>query len=531
MARLWLFGRVRFQVEEDGPVTSLKHERAQRLLAWLALEARNAPQLRSRIVRDLWAGSEAQRPENSLVQALRDLRSGAGPAFDHLVREDGDRIGLASGVWVDAIEFERLALGGRDPEAALALSDRPLLESVQRSGSGWDHHQRERLDRVRSRLEGSRVTPAGASPAAGPGPAGGDALPPGERRRPQLRTAAGLGLAAGAAVLAIVLNSAQPGSPRRSDASACPPGRVAADPRDARSSQAAPTRKGPRRTGRVAVGLRPASLEVGREGVWVAQREGVALVDPGTEQQAAPVIAVAQQPAGPNAPFSLALARDRIWATRRDGFLVAIDRRSRRVAGPPIRYGEQAGDVALAGGAVWVNNYDDRYEGYVTRVDACTGTVSRVRVGRQANTVYAAFGSLWVTSSVDAALFRLDARTGRTVARIGGLSDPQDMAAADGQLWVTQYGARSVQRIDPSVNRAVGKPLRIGPDPAGITVGAGAVWVPHYGNGTLTRIDLETKHPRTGVVAAGQSPTDAVVGFGRLWAPNNDGNTVTVMRP
>lgn len=529
MVRLWLFGRVRFQLEEDGPVTSLKHERAQRLLAWLALEARDAPQLRSRIVRDLWAGSEAQRPDNSLAQALRDLRSGAGPAVDQLVREDGDRIGLAAGVWIDAVEFERMAGTGRDPEAALALADRPLLESVQRSGSGWDHHHRERLDQVRAGLAGSCAAPASVSPGAGPGPGPGPRSR--NRRRHPLRQAAGLALAAGAAALAIVLVGGESDLPRRSDASACPPGRVAADPRDVRASMAARTPEGPRRTGKVAVGLRPASLEVGREGVWVAQREGVALIDPGTEQQAAPVIAVARQPAGPNAPFSLALARDRIWATRRDGFLVAIDRRSRRVAGPPIRYGEQAGDVALAGGAVWVNNYDDRYEGHLTRVDPCTGAVSRVRVGRQANTVHAAFGSLWVTSSVDAALFRLDARTGRRVARIDGLSDPQDMAAVDGELWVTQYGARSVQRIDPRVNRVVGEALRIGPDPAGITVGADAVWVPHYGNGTLTRIDLASKRPRTGVVAAGQSPTDAVVGFGRLWAPNNDGNTVTVMRP
>jgi streptogramin lyase len=343
--------------------------------------------------------------------------------------------------------------------------------------------------------------------------------------------AALVGLVAIGAVGAVVLPGDSGSAPGGAPAAPCRASLTAADPADSAVADAGGPPENARRTATVKVGLRPASLAAGREGVWVAQREGVALIDPATLQQGTPVIVVSPRPSGPTAPFSLTLARDRIWVARRDGVLVAIDRATRRVVGPRVRYGDGAATVALAGGAVWVNNYNDRYEGFLSRIDPCTGALTRVRVGRQANTVYAAHGSLWVSSSVDGAVFRVDPRSGRTTATIGGLSDPQDILAAAGQLWVTQYGARTVQRLDPRTNRAVGKPIRIGPDPAGLTSGAGAVWVPLYGNGTLTRLDLTTLRVRNAVADLGQSPTDAVVAFGRIWAPNNDGNTVTVVRP
>ena len=62
---------------------------------------------------------------------------------------------------------------------------------------------------------------------------------------------------------------------------------------------------------------------------------------------------------------------------------------------------------------MWVNNYADRYAGMVSRIDPCSGDVERIAVGQRANTVKFAYGSVWVSDSVEQALHRIDPATNR----------------------------------------------------------------------------------------------------------------------
>jgi streptogramin lyase len=281
----------------------------------------------------------------------------------------------------------------------------------------------------------------------------------------------------------------------------------------------------------VDVGTRPAALAVAKEGIFVAERQGVTLIDPRTNAESGAVTTVTTGgPTPENAPFSIAVTRDRLWMARRDGFLVSIDRRTRELVGKPVRYGTGAGTVTTAAGSVWVNNFHDAHAGSLARVNPCTGAVTRVKVGREANSVVPGFGSLWVTDSVDSALKRIDPVTGSVVASIGGLDDPQDVLPAFGRVWVAEYDKKALREIDPRTNRIVGRRIPIGSDPAAIAAGAGALWIPLYGNGSITRVDPHTRRSRLGAASAGTSPTDTVVAFGRLWAPNNDGDTVTPVR-
>jgi streptogramin lyase len=520
---IWLFGRVRFRAD-GGSVVEIKPERAQRLLAWLALQTRSdagAPVLVARrsAVHALWGRSDAARPENSLAQALRELRATLGPAYAAHVVDDRDVLGLIGDVWTDVGRFRELARSS--PAEALALSDRPLLEFVVRSGSHWDHARRADVERERARLRAAMDEPAPAADAAVP-PSG----PPRARRGRALWAAVALALVA--AVIAIARR--HPSTDTARGVQPCPAGYTEPDPADARAAMARTRHARPRLRDEVLVGIGPTTVATGKEGLWVGDVRGVTLVYPHGDPQRRPVI-----PTGDgrqrHGVFDIALARDRVWVTRRDGTLISIDRATREVVGRPIRYGSAAADVALAGGRVWINGYGADFEGTVARIDPCSRTTSYVRVGRDSSEILAAFGSIWVSNPLDKTVERLDARTGRRQATVAGVEDPQDTAQVGDELWVVQYGDQTLVRIDPATNRLVGEPIRVGPDPAGIAVTTDAVWIPLYGNGTLTRIDRDTLKARLGTIRMGNVPTDVAAGFGRLWAPDSAGDSVAVVAP
>jgi hypothetical protein len=350
------------------------------------------------------------------------------------------------------------------------------------------------------------------------------------RSRPIPYLVAGAAVAVAIIVLLIALPSSR-NLKTPAAKSACPAGLTTPDPRDAAAAWAVDSPGPPRRLRPVHVSLKPAAVAVGHEGVWVAERQGVVLIDPRSQQEAFSVIPVTDDPPSPkNGAFSMALSRDRVWVARRDGVLVSIDRSTHTRVGRERRFGENAGTVALAGGRVWVNNYDDDFEGKLTAINPCGG-LTRVKAGREANTVYATPGSLWVTNSVDHSVEKIDPESRRKIGTVLGLDDPQDIIAARRQLWVVQYTKHTIQRIDPRHLRKIGRPIPVGLDPAGLTVGAGALWVPSAGNGMLTRIDLGTARSRIGVVSGGETPTDVAAAFGRLWLPNNAGETVTPVQP
>lgn len=273
----------------------------------------------------------------------------------------------------------------------------------------------------------------------------------------------------------------------------------------------------------VDVGEGPATLAIAEEGIWVGQRFGIALIDPETMRQQGNMI---QTDSG---AFSLAVARDRIWATLRNGQLVSVDRDTRQLVGSPITYGgdDDAGDVVLGAGSVWVNNFGNaQTEGSVTRIDPCTGQAQRIQVGRRAATVDYGLGSVWVTDPRNGTVVRLDPETEEILETITGFTDPNDLLVTEDTVWVTEYAAKKLVALDPDTNE-IRERFNIGSDPAGIAVGGGSLWIPLYGSGHLTRVDPEEDRSVIKVAKGGLSPTDAAVGFGKLWMANNGEDTVT----
>lgn len=385
-------------------------------------------------------------------------------------------------------------------------------------------------NRVAEIIDGLRGTPpapgpvvGGVAPALDPARATNDEPPPGRTRTKALALGAtGAITAAVALALAAWAGIGAPG-PSSAD-TPCDPAITASSVADADVATSGAELRGPLTALRtVDVGARPTVVAVGHEGVWVGQATGIVLIDPATETQLGSAIPTE------SGVFALALSKDRVWATLRDGSMVSIDRDTGRLTGPPIEFATGPGDVAVGAGSVWANNFgDEATEGMVTRVEPCSGTFHRIPVGRSAATVRFGHGSVWITDPVGGAVARLNPRT-EEVVRIPGLADPEDLIVADDAVWVVQYARQSIVRIDPRTNLVAGPEIRVGPDPGGITAGSGLLWLPLYGNGSLTRVEESSGNADPGLVQVGTSPTDAAVGFGRLWVANNGADTVTVI--
>jgi virginiamycin B lyase len=257
--------------------------------------------------------------------------------------------------------------------------------------------------------------------------------------------------------------------------------------------------------------------------VWVDnyRPDRVSRIDTATNRVTADI------PIGRNGCLGIVTSTDRVWvATCGDGVMNEIDPRTdsivRRIP-LPIKRGRE-GAFAFADGSFWIpDNVTDSASSTVVRVDARTGaTLGRIATGARSDVIVAGFGSIWVASSAEGIVVRIDpsAGAGRVVARIPVGKSPKFMSAGEGALWVQNRADGSVSRIDPSTNREVARIEAHAPTPAGdISAGGGAVWLAVDGK-PVTRID-----PRTNTVThqyVGGDGADAVRwGAGALWVADH----------
>ena len=261
----------------------------------------------------------------------------------------------------------------------------------------------------------------------------------------------------------------------------------------------------------VAVGLRsgevegrpvavpaPLGLASGEGAVWVAAGTGaISRVDPTTRRRSA-VARVAD-------PGGIAAGLGSVWVTsRRDGTVTALDPRTGRPRGAPVRTGDTPGDVRLGFGSAWVANTGD---GTVTRIDARSrrpvGDPIRVS-DAQVLSLAVGEGAVWAAATDSAQNARVELRriepdggeVGEdAVALPTGL--PLELAAGLGSVWATDAGnvlpgtpprRAAVRRIDARERVPAGAPVPLPAAPGGVAVGAGAVWVTTSGDGALRRI-------------------------------------------
>jgi DNA-binding SARP family transcriptional activator/streptogramin lyase len=151
--------------------------------------------------------------------------------------------------------------------------------------------------------------------------------------------------------------------------------------------------------------------------------------------------------------------------------------------------------LAAAGGAVWITNGSRS----LIRVDARTGRVRSLPVGRSVGAVAAGAGALWAVSPASATIVRIDPRNGRAtdhvpiVARQGpDAPAPTAIAATAGSVWVLNRNTATVTRIDPAT-LGIHSTVRLGVErvPVDIAAVGATAWVADR-DGTLLRIDVSS---------------------------------------
>ena len=134
-------------------------------------------------------------------------------------------------------------------------------------------------------------------------------------------------------------------------------------------------------------------------------------------------------------------------------------------------------DIAFGFGSFWFAN---RAENRIVEVDAETNqNLGTVNVGGAPGAIAAGADSLWVANFDDDTVSRivgLGPGQARTVKHFPVGDGPVDVAVGEGGVWVASSLDRIVTRLDPESGEAVAR-IEIGNEPWRIAAGEGAVWV------------------------------------------------------
>ncbi|WP_410210178.1 hypothetical protein [Aquirhabdus sp.] len=219
-----------------------------------------------------------------------------------------------------------------------------------------------------------------------------------------------------------------------------------------------------------------------------------------------------------------------IWATNQDRVEKYVLGIEEPIASVPVP--APVGVMVTAFGSLWVASLIDQAIYRVSlaeiRVEAIITTgladASQVEVaGRVINgtgelSVAAGAGSIWVVSDVSGVLSRIDPQSNTVIAQIAIAPFSYNVAFGNDALWVSNPKQGSVQRVDPNTNQVVATIL-VGAIPWFIAVGEGAVWSLNQGDGTVSRID-PLSHAVVSIplpVAAAGDGGDLTTGGGQVW--------------
>ncbi len=179
--------------------------------------------------------------------------------------------------------------------------------------------------------------------------------------------------------------------------------------------------------------------------------------------------------------------------------------------------GRRPNGIAIAGDDLWVTSSD---QPWVTRIDATTGREreQHPRVGLGASAIASDGTSVWVAAKKAEQVVRVDARSGRVVARLRPGAPPWRLAVDRGGLWVATTATPvpdQLIRYDAAGHEVERATMAHGVQ--ALATGANALWVAERESPDVLRID-----PRThkSVVWAGLTDpaSDLYYGAGYLWA-------------
>ena len=212
-----------------------------------------------------------------------------------------------------------------------------------------------------------------------------------------------------------------------------------------------------------------------------------------------------------------------VWATNEDRVEKLEFDQSAPVA--TIGMPGPSGGMVVADGSLWVASCKELS---VYRLDLVSGGIAaRIPTGLADPdgelSLAAGGGSVWVLSSADGVLSRIDVGRNEVVATVPVLPNSYCADFGDNSVWITNSGPPedtsqgSVQRIDPTTNQVVST-IPTGPQPRFLAAGEGAVWTLNWGDGSVTRIDPGANRAVANISLGMEGGGgDIATGGGRVW--------------
>lgn len=140
-----------------------------------------------------------------------------------------------------------------------------------------------------------------------------------------------------------------------------------------------------------------------------------------------------------------------------------------------------------------------------------------------------AFDAVWVVSCAERKLYKIDATTGRILAKIAtGVADPNgemSLAAGNGSIWMLSDSGGVLTRINPRINR-VQATVKVNPLSYCAGYGYDAVWVTNWGASTVQKVDVKTNRV-VATIPVGKNPRFISVGEQGVWTLNQGDGTIT----
>lgn len=273
-------------------------------------------------------------------------------------------------------------------------------------------------------------------------------------------------------------------------------------------------------TGRVTLGDKPCGVVGGGGRVWVSVFGEATLysVDPETMVRSAPI------PVG-DSPCGLAVGGGSVWVENYGSDDVTrVDLKTGAVQAT-IAVGSLPYDVTYAGGAAWVTNYGD---GTVTRIDGATQRRTLIQVADRPIGIVAAGHSVWVAHQ-NGDLLAIDPGTGKVTVRTSIGTAANWTAAHGDDLWVGGRTTNVVVRVDARTGRVVAR-YDIGALPLDGDVVDGVAWFPDR-TGSIHQLPLDPASSGR-VLDSGVGWPFVIAGYGgRIWVPDFGGTDLVRLDP
>jgi YVTN family beta-propeller protein len=146
-----------------------------------------------------------------------------------------------------------------------------------------------------------------------------------------------------------------------------------------------------------------------------------------------------------------------------------------------------------------------------------------IRVGRKPHGIAFRDGAVWVVTSGDDELVRIDAARRRVAGRVEAPGRPGEVALQGGFAYVTAQDTRQLLRFRARRRPAADGTLALGSEPEGLAVSSNVVWVSSTGPGLVTPIDARTFAAGAPVSTPGSAPVQLSLGRRGLWVSDEDG--------